>query len=178
MRNKTTTRPAARIAPQIPNIDSKPATAATPPIAVAPMASPAWRELLAAPIASPLALKEARSATRAKLAVIAVLLVLVPLFLVTVIWLVTIYSTLGEGRAIRANMILEEWAEFALKDPEFIHSLSQHSFSLGSEGEELFKRRPIAADICGCAKIHERHFASPSMRVFQQNCRNFELYGR
>ncbi len=77
---------------------------------------------------------------RPKLAVIAVLLVLVPLFLVTVIWLVTIYSTLGEGRAIRANMILEDWAEFALKDPEFMHSLSQHSFSFDTQGVELFRQ--------------------------------------
>ena len=71
MMKKTTIKPAAKIAPQIPNIDPKPVTAATPPIAVAPMASPAWRKLLAVPIASPLALKGARSATRAKAAGIA-----------------------------------------------------------------------------------------------------------
>ena len=37
-------------------------------------------------------------------------------------------------------MILEDWAEFALKDPEFVHFLSQNSFSFDAQGAELFRQ--------------------------------------
>ena len=53
---------------------------------------------------------------RPKLAVSAFLLVLVPLFLVTVMGLLTLYGTLGECRAIRASNILVDWAEQARRD--------------------------------------------------------------
>lgn len=86
---------------------------------------------------------------RPKLAVVAVLLVLVPLLLITVIWMVTLYSTLGESRAIRANLVLENWAEFAFRDPEFIHNLSQHSFSLDFQGNDVFRQGDLPVWLAG-----------------------------
>ncbi len=65
---------------------------------------------------------------RPKLAVSAFLLVLVPMFLVTVMGLLTLYGTLGESRAIRASNILRDWAQQAGQDPGFVHSLSSDSF--------------------------------------------------
>lgn len=65
---------------------------------------------------------------RPKLAVSAFLLVLVPLFLVTVMGLLTLYAALGESRAIRAGNVLSDWAEFAVKDEGFVHVVSGGSF--------------------------------------------------
>jgi serine phosphatase RsbU (regulator of sigma subunit) len=100
---------------------------------------------------------------RPKLAVVAVLLVLVPLLLVTVIWMVALYSTLGESRAIRANMVLEDWAEFAFKDPEFIHTLSQHSFSLDAQGNEVFRQGDLPAWLAG----FQQSFASQDFSALE-----------
>ncbi len=65
---------------------------------------------------------------RPKLAVSAFLLVLVPMFLVTVMGLLTLYGTLGESRAIRAANLLNDWAEQAVRDVNFVHGLSPDSF--------------------------------------------------
>ena len=77
---------------------------------------------------------------RPKLAVSAFLLVLVPMFLVTVMGLLTLYGTLGESRAIRASNILIDWAEQALRDPNFVHGLSSDSFAF-SEGQGFTHRQ-------------------------------------
>jgi serine phosphatase RsbU (regulator of sigma subunit) len=77
---------------------------------------------------------------RPKLAVSAFLLVLVPMFLVTVMGLLTLYGTLGESRAIRASNILIDWAEQAVRDPNFVHGLSSDSFAF-SEGQGFTRRK-------------------------------------
>lgn len=76
---------------------------------------------------------------RPKLAVSAFLLVVVPLFLVIVIGLVTLYSILGESRAARASTILQDWANLAVKDKGFIHTISDQSFSYEEKGEKILK---------------------------------------
>lgn len=77
---------------------------------------------------------------RPKLAVSAFLLVLVPMFLVTVMGLLTLYGTLGESRAIRATNILIDWTEQAVRDPNFVHGLSSDSFVF-SEGQGFTRRQ-------------------------------------
>ena len=65
---------------------------------------------------------------RPKLAVSAFMLVVVPLFLVTVMGLLTLYGTLGESRAIRARNILQDWTVMAIQDQGFIQGISNRSF--------------------------------------------------
>ncbi len=64
-----------------------------------------------------------------KLAVSVLMIAGVPLVLATVMGLITLYSTLGESRAIRAGNILQDWAELAAKDQGFIHAVTDRSFS-------------------------------------------------
>ena len=78
-----------------------------------------------------------------KLAISAFMLVVVPLFLVTVMGLLTLYATLGESRAIRAGNILKDWAELAVKDENFVHSLSEHSFVFDTRKGNVFQQGDI-----------------------------------
>ncbi len=84
---------------------------------------------------------------RPKLAVSAFLLVLVPMFLVTVMGLLTLYGTLGESRAIRASNILRDWAQQALQDPSFVHSLSADSFVYVQGQGVIQSRGTLPADL-------------------------------
>ncbi|MGB2905458.1 MAG: SpoIIE family protein phosphatase [Candidatus Aminicenantaceae bacterium] len=77
---------------------------------------------------------------RPKLAVSAFLLVLVPMFLVTVMGILTLYGTLGESRAIRASNIFLDWAEQVVRDVNFVHGLSPDSF-VYTEGEGFTRQR-------------------------------------
>ncbi len=74
---------------------------------------------------------------RPKLAASAFLITVVPLFLVIVIGLITLYSTLGETRAIRAGAILRDWANLAVQDKNFIHTISDRSFSYKSDEKKV-----------------------------------------
>ncbi|MGD2245080.1 MAG: SpoIIE family protein phosphatase [Candidatus Aminicenantes bacterium] len=65
---------------------------------------------------------------RPKLAVSSFLITVVPVFLVVLMSVVVIYSTLGLSRASRAKSILQEWARSAAADPDFIHALTSRSF--------------------------------------------------
>jgi len=79
---------------------------------------------------------------RPKLAVSAFLLVLVPMFLVTLMGLLTLYGTLGESRAIRASNILIDWAEQAVRNPNFVHGLCPDSFAF-SEDQGFTRRQGL-----------------------------------
>jgi len=64
-----------------------------------------------------------------KLAVSALLITVVPLFLIIVMGIVTLYSTLGVSRAVRAATILKDWTDLAVLDKNFIYTISDRSFS-------------------------------------------------
>lgn len=82
---------------------------------------------------------------RPKLAVSAFMLVLVPLFLVTVMGILTLYASLGESRAIQAGNILKDWSELAVQDEGFVHVLSERSFTyVANEGITTGREEPPA----------------------------------
>lgn len=74
---------------------------------------------------------------RSKLAVSTFLIAVLPLFLVIVIGLVSLYSTLGESRATRARTILYDWANLAVLDENLIHAISDRSFSYRIDGKKI-----------------------------------------
>lgn len=97
---------------------------------------------------------------RPKLAVSAFLLVLVPMFLVTVMGLLTLYGTLGESRAIRASNILRDWAQLAVQEPDFVHSLSTDSFVYVQGQGVIQSRGTVPSDIPALSGEAERtHFS-------------------
>ncbi len=96
---------------------------------------------------------------RPKLAVSAFLLVLVPMFLVTLMGLLTLYGTLGESRAIRASNILRDWAQQAVHDPGFVHSLSPDSFVYVQGQGVIQSRGTLPSDIPALsAEAEKSHF--------------------
>jgi HAMP domain-containing protein len=72
-----------------------------------------------------------------KLAVSAFLIAVVPLFLVFIMGLLTLYSILGESRAARAITIMEDWANLAVLDENFIQTISDRSFSYDVNGKKI-----------------------------------------
>lgn len=70
---------------------------------------------------------------RPKLAVAALLLVVVPIVLLIVLGLGTLYTTIAESHAARARAILDDWADLAARDPDFVRIISPSWFS-ASEG--------------------------------------------
>ncbi len=72
-----------------------------------------------------------------KLAVSAFLIAVVPLFLVFIMGLLTLYSILGESRAARAITIMEDWANLAVLDENFIQTISDRSFSYDIDGKKI-----------------------------------------
>jgi len=72
-----------------------------------------------------------------KLAVSAFLIAVVPLFLVFIMGLLTLYSILGESRAARAITIMEDWANLAVLDENFIQAISDRSFSYDIDGKKI-----------------------------------------
>ncbi len=60
---------------------------------------------------------------RPKLAVSAILIAVVPVVLLLVISVLTIYSMLGESRAARAVSILNDWADLAGRDENFLATI-------------------------------------------------------
>lgn len=72
-----------------------------------------------------------------KLAISAFLIAVVPLFLVFIIGLLTLYSILGESRAARAITIMEDWANLAVLDENFIQTVSDRSFSYDLDGKKI-----------------------------------------
>ncbi len=74
-----------------------------------------------------------------KLAVSAFMIAVIPLLLVITIGLITLYSFLGESRAARARSIMENWANMAVLDENFIHSISDRSFSYETDAQRVKK---------------------------------------
>jgi len=72
-----------------------------------------------------------------KLAISAFLIAVVPLFLVFIMGLLTLYSVLGESRAARAITIMEDWANLAVLDENFIQAISDRSFSYDIDGKKI-----------------------------------------
>ncbi len=72
-----------------------------------------------------------------KLAVSAFLIAVVPLFLVFIMGLLILYSMLGESRAARAITIMEDWANLAVLDENFIQTISDRSFSYDMDGKKI-----------------------------------------
>jgi hypothetical protein len=72
-----------------------------------------------------------------KLAVSAFLIAVVPLFLVFIMGLLTLYSILGESRAARAITVMEDWANLAALDENFIQTISGRSFSYDIDGKKI-----------------------------------------
>ncbi len=72
-----------------------------------------------------------------KLAVSAFLIAVVPLFLVFIMGLLTLYSILGESRAAQAITIMEDWANLAVLDENFIQTISDRSFSYDIDGKKI-----------------------------------------
>ena len=72
-----------------------------------------------------------------KLAISAFLIAVVPLFLVFIMGLLTLYSVLGESRAARAITIMEDWANLAVLDENFIQTISDRSFSYDIDGKKI-----------------------------------------
>ena len=78
-----------------------------------------------------------------KLAISAVLIAFIPLLLVNVMGILTVYSTLGESRAIRAKAILQDWTRLAVQDENFIDVISDRSFVYVSDGDEVQQEERI-----------------------------------
>ncbi len=72
-----------------------------------------------------------------KLAISAVLIAFIPLLLINVMGILTVYSTLGESRAIRAKAVLQDWTRLAVQDENFIDVISDRSFVYVSDGDEV-----------------------------------------
>lgn len=72
-----------------------------------------------------------------KLAISAFLIAVVPLFLVFIMGLLTLYSILGESRAARAITVMEDWANLAVLDENFIQTISDRSFSYDIDGKKI-----------------------------------------
>ena len=72
-----------------------------------------------------------------KLAISAFLIAVVPLFLVFIMGLLALYSVLGESRAARAITIMEDWANLAFLDENFIQTISVRSFSYDIDGKKV-----------------------------------------
>jgi len=72
-----------------------------------------------------------------KLAVSAFLIAVVPLFLVFIMGHLALYSILGESRAARARNIMEDWANLAVLDENFIQTISDRSFIYGIDGKKI-----------------------------------------
>ncbi len=72
-----------------------------------------------------------------KLAVSAFLIAVVPLFLVFIMGLLTLYSFLGESRAARAITIMEDWANLAALDENFIQTISERFFIHDIDGKKI-----------------------------------------
>jgi len=72
-----------------------------------------------------------------KLAISAFLIAVVPLFLVFIMGLLTLYSILGESRAVRAITVMEDWANLAVLDENFIQTISDRSFSYDIDGKKI-----------------------------------------
>jgi len=75
-----------------------------------------------------------------KLAVSAFMIAVVPLFLVFIMGLITLYSILGESRAARAITIMEDWANLAVLNENFIQTISDRSFSYDIDGRKIQAR--------------------------------------
>jgi len=75
---------------------------------------------------------------RPKMAVSVFLIAGVPLLLILVMGLLTLYGTLGESRAIRAGTILQDWADLAVQDERFLHTISDRSFLYQERGEAVY----------------------------------------
>jgi serine phosphatase RsbU (regulator of sigma subunit) len=84
-----------------------------------------------------------------KLAVSAFLIAVVPVFLVFIMGLLILYSMLGESRAARARTIMEDWADLAVVDENFIQTISDRSFSFGIDGKRIQGRGDEPAWIQG-----------------------------
>jgi serine phosphatase RsbU (regulator of sigma subunit) len=78
-----------------------------------------------------------------KLAVSAVLIAFVPLLLVNVMGILTVYSTLGVSRATRAEAILQDWTRLAVQDMNFMHAISDRTFTYVSDGDEVQQEEGI-----------------------------------
>jgi len=74
---------------------------------------------------------------KSKLAVSAFLIAVVPLFLVFIMGLFTLYSILGESRAAQAITIMEDWANLAVLDDNFIQIISDRSFLYDIDGKKI-----------------------------------------
>jgi serine phosphatase RsbU (regulator of sigma subunit) len=72
-----------------------------------------------------------------KLAISAFLIAVVPLFLVFIMGLLALYSVLGESRAARAITIMEDWANLAVLDENFMQTVSDRSFSYDLDGKKI-----------------------------------------
>ena len=72
-----------------------------------------------------------------KLAISAFLIAVVPLFLVFIMGLLALYSVLGESRAARAITIMEDWANLAVLDENFMQTISDRSFSYDLDGKKI-----------------------------------------
>ena len=72
-----------------------------------------------------------------KLAISAFLIAVVPLFLVFIMGLLILYSMLGESRAARAITIMEDWANLAVLNENFIQTISDRSFSYDVDGKKI-----------------------------------------
>ncbi|HDZ26646.1 hypothetical protein LCGC14_0418370 [marine sediment metagenome] len=72
-----------------------------------------------------------------KLAISAFLIAVVPLFLVFIMGLLALYSVLGESRAARTITIMEDWANLAVLDENFMQTVSDRSFSYDLDGKKI-----------------------------------------
>jgi serine phosphatase RsbU (regulator of sigma subunit) len=72
-----------------------------------------------------------------KLAISAFLIAVVPLFLVFIMGLLALYGVLGESRAARAITIMEDWANMAVLNENFMQAVSDRSFSYSLDGKKI-----------------------------------------
>lgn len=71
---------------------------------------------------------------RPKLAVSAFLIAVIPVFLIIFMGLIILYGTLGATRGARVRSVLQDWAELASLDENFIPSLCPRSFTIEETG--------------------------------------------
>ncbi len=71
-----------------------------------------------------------------KLAVSALMLIIVPVVLLFIMGIVILYGVLGESRAVRAGVVLQDWAALADSNERLIFDLSGEVFVDNRSGEE------------------------------------------
>jgi serine phosphatase RsbU (regulator of sigma subunit) len=95
---------------------------------------------------------------RPKLAVSAFLIAVIPAFLIIFMGLIILYGTLGATRGTRVRSVLQDWAELASLDENFIPSLCPHSFVIeetGSGGQNIANQPPWLEEFIAALRSEE-----------------------